>query len=488
MRRGNERHCTLVTVEHFPESTFTNLYNLLKFCYGAIYFRLLVRGRYDGRDMSSPPSAADRRSIFDRVLGLERTEHRPVAWSFVYFFCVLSAYYILRPVREAMAVASGPETIPWLFLGTFVTMLVATPIFGWIASRYPRRKFLPWVYLFFICTILIFWATFSSAVDQQESYVWLGRVFFIWLSVFNLYVVSVFWSFMADIYTREQGRRLFGVITAGGSTGAVIGGIATNQIVEIIGFQSLFPISAALLGIAIYCISQLRGWVEHEHTNEITQTVASAKPLGGNPFSGITSVFSSNYFAAIAIASMIASVLGTALYMFMAQLVETAIVDVNERTAFFSMMNNVQNVLAMVGQLFVVKHVVSRFGIGVSLSLLPIVSIAGFIILAFEPTLALVAILTVARRSLGFAFSKPTSDMLYSVVTPEEKYKAKNFIDTAIYRGGDLVGTWGVRSVWGMGIAGISFLMVPLALAWAVVTIWLGRDYRRRAKQGIGSE
>lgn len=437
-------------------------------------------------DTNAPSTAQP--NLFDRIFGLEKHEYMAVAWSFVYFFCVLSAYYMLRPVREAMAVESGPDTIPWLFFATFIAMLVATPIFGWIASRFPRRQFLPWVYLFFVINILIFWGAFSSAVDNEESIVWLGRIFFVWLSVFNLYVVSVFWSFMADIYTREQGRRLFGVITAGGSTGALLGGIATNQLVNVIGFQSLFPISATLLLVAIYCISRLRRWVELEHSDEIGETVASRKPLGGNPFNGITSVFSSKYFAAIAVASIIASLLGTALYMFMAQLVETAIVDVNERTAFFSLINNVQNVLAMLGQLFVVKHVVSRFGIGVSLSLLPIVSVVGFVILAFDPTLVVIAVLTVARRSLGFAFSKPTSDMLYSVVTPEEKYKAKNFIDTTVYRGGDLIGTWAVRMVWAVGMSGISLLMLPFAVVWGMVAIWLGRDYRRRAKMGVGSE
>jgi len=437
--------------------------------------------------MTSDPPATDRPGLFDRLLGLERHEHAAVAWSFVYFFCVLSAYYILRPVREAMAVESGPETIPWLFLGTFITMLIATPIFGLIASRYPRRRFLPWVYLFFVSNILIFWAAFSWAVDNEQSIVWLGRVFFVWVSVFNLYVVSVFWSFMADIYSRAQGRRLFGVISAGGSGGALLGGIATNQLVSSIGFQSLLPISAFLLAVAIFCISQLRHWVEHEHSDHLDKTVATDQPLGGNPFSGITSVFSSRYFAAIAVASMIASLLGTALYMVRAQLVDASMTEVNEQTAFFALLNNAQNIIAMLGQLLVVKHVVSRFGIGVSLSLLPIVSVAGFAILAFEPTLTVVAALIVMRRSVGFIFSKPTTDMLYSVVTPEQKYKAKNFIDTAIYRGGDLIGTWGIRFISALGLSGISLVMLPFAVVWGVIALWLGRDYRRRAGLGMGS-
>ena len=418
-----------------------------------------------------------------RVFGIEAREMTAAAWSFTYFFCVLGSYYMLRPVREAMAVQSGPDTIPWLFAGTFITMLAATPIFGLVASRYPRKVFLPWVYYFFIFNILLFWLAFSAAIDNERDYVWLSRVFFVWISVFNLYVVSVFWSFMADLYSRAQARRLFGFITSGGSIGALLGGIATSVLVKPLGFQHLLPISAALLLFAVYCITQLRRWVEGEQRNEASADIVSSKPLGGSPFSGITHVLQSKYFIGISIISAIASLLGTALYMFTADLVETAITSADERTQFFSNINVAINAIALIGQMLIVKHVVSRFGIGVSLALLPIVSVAGFAILALEPTLAVVAILTVVRRALGFGFTKPTTDMLYSVVTPEEKYKAKNFIDTVIYRTGDVVGTWAVRfMVAGVGLAMTSLIMLPFALVWTAIAIWLGRDYRKRAK------
>ena len=434
--------------------------------------------------MVSDTPANSNANLFDRIFGLEKHEYVAVAWSFAYFFCVLSSYYILRPVREAMAVGSGPNTIPFLFLGTFTVMLVVTPVFGWIASRYPRRKFLPWVYLFFISNILIFWAVFSLAVDRDQSHLWLGRVFFVWLSVFNLFVVSVFWSFMADIYTREQGRRLFGVITAGGSIGALIGGATTSVMVVNIGFHNLFPISAALLVVAVLCIRRLREWVTTEHERVEPGEAGSATPIGGTALAGITHLLSSPYFGAIALKSIIASLLGTALYMFTAELVAASIADADSQTRFFSNINNATNAIALVAQLLIVKRVVGRFGIGVSLALMPVVSIAGFAILAVYPTLAVVAVLTVARRALGFGFAKPTTDMLYSVVTPEEKYKTKNFMDTAVYRGGDLVGTWSIRGLQsiGMGISTISWIMLPFAALWAVVALWLGRDYRRRAR------
>ena len=240
-----------------------------------------------------------------------------------------------------------------------------------------------------------------------------------------------------------------------------------------------------MLGFALLCIHKLRDWVHHEHEDEIDKTVESNTPLGGSAFAGITHVMSSKYFLGIAASSVIASLLGTALYMFAAELIETAIQSPDERTRFFSNMNNWQNALALLIQMFAVKQVVTRFGIGRSLVLFPLVTVVGFIVLAFEPTLMVVAVLTVLRRALGFGFTKPSTDMLYSVVTPEEKYKAKNVIDTAIYRGGDVVGTWTIRlmSILGLGIAGISVIMLPFAAVSAVIALWLGREYKRMARE-----
>ncbi|MCH9694927.1 MAG: MFS transporter [Gammaproteobacteria bacterium] len=427
----------------------------------------------------------------DKVLGIKPHEYVAVAWSFAYFFCVLSSYYIMRPVREEMAVGSGPNTIPYLFIATFVVMLIATSVFGWVASRYPRRVFLPWVYLFFVFNILVFWLIFSQARGADDEYVWLGRVFFVWISVFNLFVVSVFWSFMADIYTRKQGRRLFGFISSGGSFGALIGAVTTSLLATKIGFQNLLPISAAILLIAVYCLARLKDRVHGEHEDEIETTVESDEPLGGDIFAGITHLFSSNYFLCIALMSLIASLLGTALYMFRAELIETAILNPDARTRFFSNINVAANFLALIAQMFLIRHVVGRFGIGRSLTLFPLASVIGFTVLALDPTLIAVAVLDAVRRGLGFGFGKPSTDMLYSVVTPEEKYKTKNAIDTAVYRGSDVVGSWTIKGLaaLGLSVATISVVMLPFAAISAFVALWLGRDYKRKAlalkKQGL---
>ena len=437
--------------------------------------------------MDSQPTQP-RPGFIDRIIGLEKLEHAPFLWSLLYFFCVLSAYYIMRPMRETMGVHSGPETIPYLFLATFIVMALATPVYGFIASRFPRRKFLPWVYLFFAINIVFFWAAFVWVREMDGSLVWLGRVFFVWLSIFNLYVVSVFWSFMADIYTRDQSRRLFGPISAGGSFGALLGGLATNKIAPQLGLESMLPVSALLLLVGIFCIARLRRWVETEHRDYVDKTVATERPLGGNPIAGVTAVLETRFLGAIAIISVIASLLGTAIYMVRAQLVADSIAGVDEQVAFFAMINNWQNLIAMVGQLLIVKHVVHRFGIGTAMTLLPAISVIGFAILALDPTLLAVAWLDIVRRGTGFIFAKPSMDMLYSVVTPEQKYKAKNFIDTTVYRGSDLIGTWSIRALWALGASGIALVMLPFAVIWGLIAIWLGREYRRRAELGIGSE
>ena len=427
-------------------------------------------------------------SFFDRLFSLEKHEYLAVAWSFIYFFCVLSSYYMLRPVRETMAVESGVENVPWLFASTFVVMLIVAPLYGWVTSHFPRKQFLPWVYLFFVVNILLFWGGFSFAIGNELSFVWLGRAFFVWISVFNLFVVSVFWSFMADIYTRDQGRRLFGIISAGGSVGALVGPFATKFLVVPIGFQNLLPISAALLLFGVFCITRLRAWVVTEHPDETATTVASDKALGGSALGGFRQLIASKYLLSIASISVIASLMGTALYMFMTDLVGTAFTTPDERTEVFGLLDGATNVLSLVGQLFLVNRSVRRFGVGKTLAIMPLVSLIGFMVLAINPVFLVVAVLQALRRGIGFGLAKPTHVMLYSVVTPKEKYKAKNFIDTVVYRGGDLIGTLSVKFMWAMGISGIAVVMLPFAVVWVVIALWLGRDYLRRDKLGIGAE
>ncbi len=422
-----------------------------------------------------------------RTLGIEPGEFVAVAWSFTYFFCILSSYYMLRSVREAMAIVSGVSNIPWLFTGTFTLMLLVTPVFGWITSRYPRRSFLPWIYYFFISNILIFYAVFTYAQNYDINQVWISRAFFIWLSVFNLFVVSVFWSFMADIYSRQQSRRLFGIISAGGSTGALIGPLITSLLVTRIGFQNLLPLSATILLLAVYCVYQLRRWVNRHGLANSTGEPTPQKPavIGGSAWAGAKFVLTTPYFSAIALALACANFLGGATYMYMAEMVSVTFEGIDRQTQIFAIMDAMINALSFIGQLLLVKHSVRKLGIGGTLVLLPLVSVVGFTLLAINPAFIAIAGLHVMRRSLGFGFTKPTNDMLFAIVSKEAKYKAKNFIDTTVYRGWDVVSTWTVRSISGIGLSGIAAVCVPIALIWSAIAIWIGREYRRRDQESM---
>ena len=415
-----------------------------------------------------------------RVFGVHRREFVPVAWSFLYFFCLLAAYYTLRSVREAMAIVSGVDNIPWLYTGTFTIMLAATPIFGWVVSRYPRRAFLPWVYYFFIANVLLFFGAFTWLEDQAKPIVWVARAFFVWLSVFNLFVVAVFWSFMVDIWSREQSRRLFGLISAGGSSGALLGPLITSIVVVPIGFENLLLLSALLLVLAVWCIHRLRRWSLRQASDDSGSPQVPPEPLGGSALAGIRLVLTTPYLAAIATAMVCANFLGVAMYVYMAEQVSQHFADTDRQTRAFALIDAASNALSFVGQLVIVKLAVQRFGIGMTLAVLPLVSIAGFALLAINPAFAVMAAFQVVRRGLTYGLSRPATDMLYAVVSREAKYKAKNFIDTAVWRGGDLVSVWIVRLLSGAGLAGVSWVCIPLAAVWSGLALWIGREYRRR--------
>jgi len=432
------------------------------------------------------PTRADNAAPLSlRALGIKPSEFVAVAWSFVYFFCILSAYYMLRSVRETMAIVSGVENIPWLFTGTFTAMVLATPVFGWITSRYRRRTFLPWVYYFFIANILLFFVAFTWYMEEELTRLWAARSFFVWLSVFNLFVVSVFWSFMADIWSTEQSRRLFGVISAGGSSGAFVGPLITSVLVVPIGFENLLPLSAMLLAFSVYCLHRLRRWSLQQASTDSGPFTESSGPLGGSALGGIKLVLTTPYLAAIAASMLCAMFLGGAMYMYMAELISVSFPDSDYQTRIFALIDTVSNALSFIGQFVLVKFAVQKLGIGITLAILPLVSIAAFALLASNPVFIVIAVFQVVRRGLAYGIAKPASDMLYSVVSREAKYKAKNFIETAVWRGGDVVATWTIRSLAGIGLTGVSLVCIPIAIVWSLLALWIGRDYLRRDRSNV---
>jgi AAA family ATP:ADP antiporter len=393
-------------------------------------------------------------------------------WSFAYFFCLLCSYYVLRPVREEMGVAGGVERLPWLFTGTFLAMLVAVPIFGALAARYPRRTLLPLVYAFFIACILGLFALLRSGAAGA----WAPPAFFIWLSVFNLFVVSVFWSFMADVWREDQARRLFGFIAAGGSAGAIAGPAFTAAVAARIGPINLLPIAALVLAAALVCIARLRRWARAGRSGAASRP-DDERALGGRATAGITLVLRSPYLLAICLFVAFTTALATFVYFQQAQIVRAAFADPAQRTALFALIDLAVNVLTIVTQVFVTGRLLTGTGLSRALAVLPSLSVVGFAALAAAPVLPVLVAYQVLRRAATYGVNGPARETLFTVVMREEKYKAKNVIDTVINRGGDAVTGWAFTGLMalGLGVRGIALVAIPLCAAWIAVAIYLGR-------------
>jgi ATP:ADP antiporter, AAA family len=410
----------------------------------------------------------------NRLAQVQPGEWPAVLWSFAYFFCLLCSYYVLRPVRDEMGIQAGVGNLPWLFTATFFAMLAVTPLFGWVSSRFPRRQFLPWVYLFFVANLLLFHVLFREKAALGLT----TKAFFVWVSVFNLFVVSVFWSFMADLYDTHEARRLYGLIAAGGSLGAIAGPTLTTTLAMPLGPVNLLLISGGFLLGAVFCIERLGKWSLARITPG--QPPRRDTAVGGGVLDGIKLVAGSPYLLGICLYVALYSMLSTFLYFQQQQIVKATIAFSEQRTALFAAMDLAVNSLTLALQLFVFSRFLRRFGLAAGLALIPLFSVAGFLALGFAPVLAVLIVFGVVRRAGEFAIAKPTRETLFNALSPDEKYKAKNFMDTAVYRAGDMASGWiftGLQYA-GLALAGISFLSAPLAAIWAGIGLWLARRHR----------
>lgn len=417
----------------------------------------------------------------DSSINIRRSERSALVLSFAYFFCLLCAYYIIRPLRDEMGILGGIDNLPWVFTGTFLVILAMVPLYGWVSSRFARRQFLPLVYIFFISNLFIFYFLFSFDIAATA----IAQVFFIWASVFNLFVVSVFWSFMNDIFDKDQAKRLFGVIAAGGTSGAICGPIITTWLVEPIGINNLLLICIGFIALALFFIRGLSNWSE-KHSQQILET-SYKKPISGNWFSGITLVFRSPYLLGICILILMYSSLSTFLYFQQASIIKASFTSSAERTSIFAMIDMFVNILTLLIQVFLTSRIVKTLGLNWTLTLIPLLLIAGFIALSILPILGIIILVQILRRAGNYAIMKPAREMLYTVLGREEKYKAKNFIDTVVYRGGDAVSAWaydGLIMV-GFNLAQIAFIAAPLSAVWAYVAYQLGvkREQIANSKQ-----
>ncbi len=412
-------------------------------------------------------------NLFRRFFLIEPSELSRVGLSFVYFFCLLAGYFVLRPLRETTAIREGTEALPWLYSGVFIIMLLIMPLFGWLVARLPKQRFLPAVYSFFIVTAVAFAGFFGGEGDYS---LFTAASFYIWLSVFNLFVVSVFWSFMVDLFDGEQAKRLFPVIAAGGSLGAMGGPLLTRNLVGNLGIQWLIILAAALLVLALVCQIALLRTLPEDADHHVRA------PIGGSVVAGATEVFRNRYLRGIALLLFFLPVMNTFLYFIQGELVYNSLVTDADRARFFASVDFWANLIAFLCPLVLTGRLLQWLGPAKVLVIMPVLTLLGYLAIAVAPTLLTLAIVQAVRRGGEYGLMKPVRKLLWTKVSEENKYKAQNFVDTAIYRAGDTATGWVyavISSAIGTGVALIALLAAPLAGIWAMVALRMGRVYER---------
>ncbi|HVZ94081.1 MAG TPA: MFS transporter [Phycisphaerales bacterium] len=426
-------------------------------------------------------------------------EARVVLLAGAYFFLILLGYYMLRPVREAMGIARGWDTLPWLMTGTMAVMALANPVYHWLVSRLPRRRFVPAAHHFFAFNILVFYVLFR--VMQPEQRVGLGYAFYIWLSVFNLFVTSIFWSVMADLFAHGRAKRVFGLIAVGGTLGAMGGAAITKMLTTGAELESptIMLMAVVPLELAMACFVLLakrlpggdrgrEGASKHDSPSKHgeswhpTQGEASAEAHdeGHEPsrdaLAGFKLVMRSWYLALVATYMFLFAVTSTFLYLEQGKIIEKSFATADERIAAFATIDLWTNIVTLVTQLFVTRMILTRLGVSAALAMLPAVTVGGFGVLWAHPALSSVMVFSVARRGLHYAIDRPAREVLFTILGPDAKYKTKAFIDTFIYRAGDLIGGWAPLGLAKMTI-GSSPVALGLGALWLIVAVVVGRAH-----------
>lgn len=416
-------------------------------------------------------------AMLHRFVHIEPAEFRAVLWSFAYFFSVLCAYYIIRPLRDEMGVTitKSGGSLEWLFVLVFIVMLAAVPVFGWVVANFARRRVAPVVYSFFIVNLGLFWLLLQGTPGGLTA-----SAFFVWVSVFNLFVVSLFWSVMADLWSSGEAKRLYGFIAAGGSAGATAGPLITQSLVHSVGTANLLLISGGFLGLAMVCIWSLRG------TRGAAEQAAAEAPSGRGIIDGMVRVATDPYLLKIALWVLIANLISTFFYFEQARIVGAVLPERADRVQLFARMDLTVSVLTITAQLLITGSVLKRLGVGWSIAALPLSAVLGLAAIAISPTLWVIVGVIVIERALGFAIANPGARVLYTVVEPEDKYKAQNFIDTVVFRGGDAASGWvfsGLGKVLGLATSSVALVTIPFAAAWLVLSLVLGREQEAKAER-----
>ncbi|HVO50815.1 MAG TPA: MFS transporter [Thermoanaerobaculia bacterium] len=425
------------------------------------------------------------RSVLSRFVRVEPGEGRGLLWAAASFFFLLSGYYIIRPLREEMGTsAGGGFALNWLFLATLAGTFLVTPVFGALVSKFPRRVFVPAVYHALAASFVAFYVALSVLSGPQRLAT--ARFFFVFVSTFNLLIVSVFWGFLADLFRSEQAKRLFGAIGLGGTLGGITGGAITAGLAKTLGPVPLLLVAAGLFEIAVFCMSRLARvyGVDKAGAPGERAGAPAGVPPGTGALSGVSLFAKSRYLLGIAGFLLLYTVGSTFLYLSQARIARAAFHDAGARTAFFARIDLTVNVLTALMQLFLTGRLLPALGLGPALALLPLVTAGGFVALGASPAAGTLFFVQVFRRAAEFALVKPAREALFTVVSREEKYSAKSFIDTFVYRSGDALGALADRLValLGLGPAGFAWAFLPVAALWTWNALTLGSRQRALAR------
>ena len=412
--------------------------------------------------------------FFEKIVDVKPNELRALLLGFLFHFLILTGYYIMRPIRDSIAAGNRLETLPWMFTATLVAMLIANALFASIVARMPRRKFIPLAYGFFIFNLALFFLLMRTCPPAQQ--VWIGRALYVWVSVFNLFNTAIFWAFMTDLFTVEQGKRLYGFIAVGGSLGGVLGPYITARYVQNVGAANLLVVAAIMFLVAGFLVRFFpSGFTDR---NKTVQT--QEEPIGGSVWSGITHIARSPYLLGLAASMLLYTTTSTWAYFQQSDLTREAMKDSGARTVFLAHLDMWVNSITVVIQIFLTGRLLKWFGVGFTLVAMPFVSMIGFGAMGLAPTLGLLAVFQVARRVAAYALMRPSREILFTVLRREDKYKVKGVTDTLGYRTGDQIGAWSYGGLHALGLElpSISFVAVPVVAGWCALSLWLARKQR----------
>jgi ATP:ADP antiporter, AAA family len=434
---------------------------------------------------AKPPSGLSR--FFKSAAVIEPYEMRAVILSMLFFFLLFGSYSIIKPVRDAMGTVYGMAHIQELFTGTFIVSFLFAPLYSWLASRIRLTTFLPWVYGFVAASILVFYALFQAAQAQDR---WVAAAFYVWVSTFNILIISVFWTFMADIFSRTQAKRLFGFVAAGGTIGGIAGPAIATLVVKSVGNNNLMLISALGFMFTAVLVRMLTAEKQRMVVAGVdAQRTTLDRKLVGNPFDGFKLLFRSRYLLLLALFLLLMTWISTIVYIQLGDLITKAFSSREARTQAYATIDLVVNSAAVFVQLFGTGRIISRFGVTTGLLVNPIIMVIAFVAVLFSPVLMVLGGIQVLRRVAEYAVAKPTREMLFTVVDQESKYKAKNVIDTVVYRFGDVSSAWISSFILPFGVAGLAVFGVIVSAAWFPIGYVLGKRYESvRGDEIVGGD